>query len=125
MAMKYFNTKATTFSLLSFVIIIGSLFASCSSDDDDSPSNKEHDASLYGEWVANDGNKYIHDYYNFSSDGTDIHGSFESDIEWVNEDDDITWYTVDNKYLYIDGTKHQYSCDGSTLHIGNKTYYEK
>jgi len=31
----------------------------------------------------------------------------------------------DNQYLYIDGAKYQYSCDGSSLHIGNKTYYEK
>ena len=41
------------------------------------------------------------------------------------KDDDIKWYTVDDKYLYIDGTKYAYSCDGSSLRIGNKTYYEK
>lgn len=90
-----------------------------------STSYKEYDASLYGEWVANDGKKYVHDYYSFNSDGTGIHGSYESDIDWVNEEDDIKWYTVDNEYLYINGAKYYYSCDGSTLRIGNKTYYEK
>lgn len=104
---------------------MSALLVSCSSDDDDSSSNKEHDATLFGEWVANDGKKYVHDYYYFYSDGTGIHGSYESDIDLVNEDDDIKWYTVNNEYLYINGTKHNYSCDGSTLHIGNKTYYEK
>ena len=69
--------------------------------------------------------KYVHDYYSFYSDGTGIHGSYESDIDWVNEDDDIKWYTVDNEYLYINGAKYVYSCDGSSLRIGNKTYYEK
>lgn len=64
------------------VTIFGALFASCSSDDDDdSSSNKEHDASLYGEWVASDGKKYVHDYYSFYSDGTGIHGSYESNID--------------------------------------------
>ena len=101
--------------LISFM---SALLVSCSSDDDDSSSNKEHDASLYGEWVAND-------YYSFYSDGTGIHGSYESDIDWVNEDDDIKWYTVNNEYLYINGAKYNYSCDGSSLYIGNKTYYEK
>lgn len=118
--------KIKLFSFLLLVTIFGALFASCSSDDDDdSSSNKEHDASLYGEWVTNDGKKYVHDYYSFYSDGTGIHGSYESNIDWVNEDDDIKWYTIDNKYLYIDGTKYPYSCDGSSLRIGNKTYYEK
>ena len=87
--------------------IVGALFTGCSSDDDEDLSTKEHD------------------YYSFYSDGTGIHGSYESDIDWVNEDDDIKWYTVDDKYLYIDGTKYAYSCDGSSLRIGNKTYYEK
>ena len=119
-------TKLKLFSFLFIVTIIGALFVSCSSDDeDDSLSNKEHDASLCGEWVANDGKKYVHDYYSFYSDGTGIHGSYESDIDWVNEDDDIKWYTVDDKYLYIDGTKYTYFCDGSSLQIGNMTYYEK
>lgn len=119
-------TKIKIFSFLFVVTILGALFTSCSSDDDDNSSaNKEHDASLYGEWVANDGKKYVHDYYSFYSDGTGIHGSYESDIDWVNEDDEITWYTVDAKYLYIGGTRYQYSCDGSCLQIGYKTYYEK
>lgn len=116
------------FFLLSAMLLfsfMSTLLISCSSDDDDSSSNKEHDACLFGEWVANDGKKYVHDYYSFYSDGTGIHGSYESDIDWVNEDDDIKWYTVDNEYLYINGTKYVYSCDGSSLRIGNKTYYEK
>lgn len=104
---------------------MSALLVSCSSDDDDSSSNKEHDATLFGEWVANDGKKYVHDYYSFYSDGTGIHGSYESDIDLVNEDDDIKWHTVNNEYLYINGTKYNYLCDGSSLHIGNKTYYEK
>lgn len=117
--------KIFVFSLMFVLAIIGTMLVSCSSDDDENSSTKEHDASLYGEWVANDGKKYVHDYYSFYSDGTGIHGSYESDIDWVNEEDDIKWYTVDKKYLYIDGRKYQYSCDGSSLHIGNKTYYEK
>lgn len=105
---------------------IGALLVSCSSDDDDSWSTKDHDGTLYGEWIAyNDGKKHVHDYYYFYSDGTGIHGSYESDIDLVNEDDDIKWYTVDNKYLYIDGKKYSYSCDGSSLCIGNKTYYAR
>ena len=55
-------TKLKLFSFLFIVTILGALVTSCSSDDDDdSSSNKEHDASLYGEWVANDGKKYVHD----------------------------------------------------------------
>lgn len=116
------------FFLLSTMLLftfMSALLVSCSSDDYSS-SNKEHDAHLYGEWVVvNDGKKYVHDYYSFYSDDTGIHGSYESDIDWVNEEDDIEWYTVDNEYLYINGAKYYYSCDGSTLCIGNKTYYEK
>ena len=97
--------------------------SSCSDDEDE--GDKDLDATLYGEWVENDGNKYVHDYYCFYSDGTGIHGSWESDIDWVNEDDDIKWYTVDDKYLYIDGGKHEYSCDGSSLviNLNGKTRY--
>lgn len=69
--------------------------------------------------------KNVHDYYSFYSDGTGIHGSYESDIDGVNEDDNINWYTVDNNYLYINGVKFAYSCDGSSLRIGNMTYHEK
>ena len=91
--------KMKLFSLMFLFAIVGALFTGCSSDDDEDLSTKEHDASLYGEWVANDGKKYVHDYYSFYSDGTGIHGSYESDIDWVNEDDDIKWYTVDNTAL--------------------------
>ena len=107
------------------VFVLAALFISCSSLDDDSISGKEHDATLYGEWVAyNDGKRYVHDYYSFYSDGIGIHGSYESDIDWINEEDDITWYTVDDTYLYIDGRKYKYSCDGTSLSIGNKKYRE-
>lgn len=112
-------------SLLFFVAIIGAVFTSCSSDDDDDVLGKEHDAALCGEWVANDGKKYVHDYYSFYSDGTGIHGSYESDIDWINEDDEIKWYTADGKYLYINGSRYEYSCDGSSLHFNGKYYYEK
>ncbi|MGN0232310.1 MAG: hypothetical protein ACI4A8_08905, partial [Muribaculaceae bacterium] len=98
--------------------------SSCSDDEDE--GDKDYDATLYGEWVENDGNKYVHDYYCFYPDGTGIHGSWESDIDWINEDDDIKWYTVDDKYLYIDGYKYEYSCDGSSLVInikGKNRYY--
>lgn len=60
------------FFLLSAMLLfsfMSALLVSCSSDDDDSSSNKEHDAHLFGEWVANDGKKYVHDYYSFNSDG--------------------------------------------------------
>lgn len=106
------------------IICMMAMLASCDLDDDSS-LNKEYDATLYGEWVRyNDGKRYIHDYYYFSSDGTGIHGSYESDIDLINEEDDITWYTIDDKYLYIDGRKQQYWCDGTTLSIGNKYYRE-
>lgn len=97
--------------------------ASCSDDDDDA-ENKELDASLYGEWIeTSSGNRYVFDYYHFYSDGTGIHGSYESDIDWVNEDDDITWYTIDHEYLCIDGNKYEYQCDGTTLviHMNGRT----
>ena len=96
-------------------------FASCG--DDDEPENKKHDATLYGEWVSTSG-RYVHDYYSFYSDGTGIHGSYESDIDWVNEDEDITWYTVDDEVLYIDGRPHSYDCDGSSLRIEDEYYNE-
>lgn len=92
--------KIFVFSLMFVLAIIGTMLVSCSSYDDEDSSTKEHDASLYGEWVANDGKKYVHDYYSFYSDGTGIHGSYESDIDWVNEEDDIKWYTVD-KNIFI------------------------
>ncbi len=88
--------------------------------DNNKLSDREHDATLYDEWVQTDGGIYVHDYYHFYSDGTGIHGSYESDIDWVNEDDDIKWYTVDDQYLYIDGVKHEYWCNGSELEITKK-----
>lgn len=113
---------------LLFVTIISATLFSCSSDDDDDYSSKGHDATLYGEWVANDG-KYSHDYYSFYSDGTGIHGSYESKIDMTHEDEDFKWYTEDCKYLYIDGAKYEYSCDGTSLYIKgkstSKTYHEK
>lgn len=110
--------------ILTYTVV--ALVTGCGLLDDDSMNNKEYDATLYGEWVAfNDGKRYVHDYYSFYSDGTGIHGSYESDIDWINEEDDITWYTVDDSYLYIDGRKYNYSCDGSSLSIGNKKYRER
>ena len=100
---------------------------SCS--DDDEPSNKDYDASLYGEWVENSGNRYVFDYYDFYSDGTGIHGSYEPDLDLVNADDDIEWYTVDDEYLYINGARYEYWCDGSSLEINmngrTRHYYAK
>ncbi len=97
-------------------------------EDGSDSGNREHHSSLLGEWIEEDGG-YVYDYYSFYSDGTGIHGSYEWDIDWVNEDEDIEWYTVDKKYLYINGARYRYWCDGSTLEIEIKgeirTYYEK
>ena len=117
-------------ALAMFVIASGATFTACSSDDDDEPSNKKYDSSVLGEWVETNG-KYstIADYYYFYSDGTVKHGTYEWKIDWVNEDDDYKWFTIDKKYLYIDGTKYEYSCDGSTLELTRngktRTYREK
>ena len=116
-------------ALAMFVIASGATFTACSSDDDE-PSNKEYDSSVLGEWVETNG-KYttIADYYYFYHDGTVTHGTYEWKIDWVNEDDDYKWFTIDRKYLYIDGTKYEYSCDGSTLELTRngktRTYREK
>lgn len=106
--------------------------AGCSDDETtnkDESAYKEYDAALYGEWVEDSDNSYIFDYYRFYSDGTGIHGSWESDIDWVNEDDDIEWYTMNKQYLYINGNKYEYKCNGSTLEIKmngrTRYYYEK
>ena len=125
----------TSWLAVVLALVLGVGFASCDKDDDEPQGNgesmadKEHDASLYGEWIDDNGNTYVYDYYCFYSDGTGIHGSYEIDIDFVNEDEDITWYTVDDKYLYIDGTRHEYSCDGTslTINIKGKTrnFYEK
>ncbi len=116
--------------LMAVVLCAG--VVSCKEDDEELPegvSGKDHDATLYGEWIYDNGNQYVYDYYCFYSDGTGIHGSYEPDIDWVNEDDDITWYTENDRFLYIDGTKYEYSCDGSTFEITIKGklrhYYEK
>lgn len=112
--------------LFVFIAMAAISFVSC---DNEESLNKEYDGTLFGEWVEDSSNRYVFDYYYFSSDGTGIHGSYESDIDWVNEDDDINWYTVNDEYLYIDGTKYEYSCDGSTLEIKRngkvRRYYEK
>ena len=114
-----------------FTIALCANFSSCSDDDDEiSNKNKELDATLYGEWLEDSDNQYIFDYYNFYSDGTGIHGSYEVDIDWVNEDEDFTWYTVNDEYVYINGYKHKYSCDGSSLMMEvkpgrTKYYYSK
>lgn len=111
-------------NFLKFLTIVFMALSITSCNEDDDFVNREHHSSLFGEWVSTSGN-YYHDYYHFYSDGTGIHGSYEPRIDLVHEDDDITWYTVDNKYLYIDGSSYSYECDGSSLRIGNKSYYEK
>lgn len=120
--------KFKFFFLAFSVLFMGASFASCSEDDDE-PVNKEYDGTLYGEWVEDSDNQYIFGYYCFYSDGTGISGSYEADIDWVNEEDDFTWYTENRKYLHINGGKYEYSCNGSTLEIKmngkTKRFYEK
>ncbi|MBR1962475.1 MAG: hypothetical protein IKA26_05930 [Alistipes sp.] len=113
----------------SYIIAILCSIAFTSCDSSENVSNKDHDGHLFGEWVEyNDGKNYVHDYYRFYSDGDGIHGSYESDIDWINEDEDIKWYTVNDKYLYIDGNKYEYWCDGTSLTIQirgkSRTYRE-
>lgn len=114
--------------LILITILINFNLTSCT-DEDDASSNKEHDGTLYGEWIETTGGQYVKDYYYFSSDGTGIHGSYELDIDLINEDDDINWYTVDRKFLYINGKKCEYWCDGTSLEIEQngktKKYREK
>lgn len=122
--LKYFTI------VMCMCAISGMTFIGCNSDDDDEPSNKEFDSSVLGEWVETNG-KYstLADYYYFYSDGTVTHGSYEWKIDWVNEDDEYKWFTIDRKYLYIDGIKYEYSCNGSTLELTRngktRTYREK
>jgi len=106
--------KFKLFLMMFCTMLAVSSFSSCK-DDDDSNANKEFDSTLYGEWIENDGNTYVHGYMRFDSDGTGISGSYESDIDWVNEDDDFQWYTANDEYLYINGTCYKYWCDGSSL----------
>lgn len=47
--------KLFLLSAMLLFTFMSALLVSCSSDDDDSSLNKEHDATLFGEWVANDG----------------------------------------------------------------------
>lgn len=114
--------------MIFIVTFVGINFSACSNEND-IPSNAEHDGTLYGEWIETTGGRYVKDYYYFSSDGTGIHGSYELDIDWINEDDDINWYTVDGKFLYINGQKNEYRCDGTSLEIEQngkiKKYREK
>lgn len=113
--------------LFPFLMLAAGIVVSCTNDGQS--GEKEYDSSLFGEWVEDSDNIYVFDYYCFYSDGTGIHGSYEADIDWVNEDEDIKWYTVDDKYLYIDGGRYEYWCDGSSLEIKMKGrthyYYEK
>ena len=113
--------------LFTLMALCGCLFAACSSDDDDD-ANKQHDGTLYGEWLGTSG-YYYKDYYYFSSDGTGEHGSYDVSIDESSVDEDFKWYTVNGKYLFINGTKYEYSCDGSSLTItgskGTKTYRPK
>ena len=99
----------TTFKFLStllLIVSINALLTSCGDEPD--PAEREHDSNLIGEWIEYGGKfKYIADYYYFYSDGTCLHGNYERDIDWVDEDDEYEWYTVDNKYLYIDGEVYQ------------------
>ena len=110
---------------LNLCFFISLLFFSCNSDDES--TTNEYDASLFGEWVEYRSG-YLSDYYAFYSDGTCLHGSYEWDIDWINEEDDYRWYTVDKKYLYIDGTRYEYSCDGTSLELtrkGKTKYYQE
>ncbi len=117
-------------TLFTAVAISASLTA-CGDDDDNEPGggngNGEHDGCLTGEWISYTGASDLYQYFYFDSDGTGIEGWYESNIDGVDEDNEFSWYTVDDKYLYIDGTKYDYWCDGSELEItspkGHTTTY--
>lgn len=99
------------------MVLVSVCFSSCS---DDEPDGAEHDYNLDGEWVDGWGKPWVHTYLYFNADdGTGIAGSYEDDIDWVNEEEEFKWYTVDDEWLYIDGKKYSYSCDGSSLTIYN------
>jgi len=108
--MKYF---------MLYALLIGAMFCglSCSKTSDVDYRTMEHDASLFDEWIEMDGKMYVHGYKHFYNDGTGISGTWESDIDWVNEDEDFVWYTVDDKYLFIDGSRYKYSCVNDILEI--------
>lgn len=117
--MKKFRLHSVQTLLVVLICSLTStIFTACS---DDEPENKDYDATLFSEWIENDGNSYVHGWIVFYSDGTGISGSYESDIDWINEEDDFVWYTVDDEYLYINGSKYEYWCNGSSLTIYN--YY--
>ncbi|MCD8302850.1 MAG: hypothetical protein LUC44_07515 [Prevotellaceae bacterium] len=113
------------FLMLMAIATTSLVLFSCSDDDDN--ANHEHDKYLCHEWVEITGNYYA-DYYYFNSNGTGIHGSYDQDLDWLSEDDDISWYTID-EYLYIDGAEYKYSIDGSNLEMTRngrtRTYYER
>ncbi len=102
-----------------YALLIGAMFCglSCSKTSDVDYRTMEHDSSLFEEWIEMDGKTYVHGYKHFYSDGTGISGTWESEIDWVNEDEDFVWYTVDDKYLFIDGSRYKYSCANDILEI--------
>ncbi len=107
--------KILFLSVILSSLFVAALCTSCSDDKDDN-GKREYDSTLLGEWVeVGASNIYLIGYFCFNSDGTGISGTYEPDIDWINEDDDIKWYTVDDKYLYIDGARYEYWCDGSEL----------
>lgn len=114
------------------MLCISFALTSCGGDDDEPDgSGMDHDGCLEGEWVSYTGKSDLYEYLYFDSDdGTGIEGWYESDIDYVDEDNDFTWYTVDDEYLYIDGSRYEYWCDGSELELTTpkgqtKTYYAK
>lgn len=103
---KLLNRWLTTI----MTVILTVSFAACSNDGE--PDDKGYDYNLWGEWIEMDGKSYVHGYMYFASDGTGIRGSWESDIDWVNENDEFNWYTVNNQYLYLNKRKYKYDWDG-------------
>lgn len=107
--------------------IIATIAISLSScgDDNDEPNVKEYDGTLYGEWISTSGYA-AKDYIYFSSTrpGYGTKGNYDASIDLIENEEDITWYTVGDKTLYINGKGYDYWCDGSELQIkwkSNKT----
>lgn len=122
--------------LLFAAIAISASLTACGDDDDDNEpgtenGQRDHDGCLEGEWISYSGTSDLYKYLYFDSDdGTGIEGWYESYIDSVDEDTDFTWYTVDDKYLFIDGVKYTYWCDGTELELTSpkgreETYYAK
>ena len=108
--------KLKLFLMMFCAAIAAGSFSGCDDDEDGSRADKNLDGTLFGEWIENDGNRYVHGYMCFYDDGTGISGSYESDIDLVNEDEDFEWYTAgDDEHLYINGTRHKYWCNGTSL----------